>query len=194
MILGITGRVGTGKSRAASIILNHFEFELLDLDVIGHELLKNDRIKSKIIESFGSDVLDANGNIVRPELSRKVFSDSNQLLLLNQIIHPAIKEFVIAKIKSVPQRPYLVVGALIKEIKLTDVCHAIIVIDAADEDIMKAVPEKFNRIAGSQRSRLEYLQESPYCITNIYQPKQLEEDCIRVVRNRMSHHRIKNKE
>ena len=41
MIIGLTGRIGTGKSMAATIACAHFPLTLIDLDTIGHDLLKN---------------------------------------------------------------------------------------------------------------------------------------------------------
>lgn len=66
--------------------------KIIEADEVGHRLLENNReVKERIIYSFSSyNIVDYNGNISREELGRVVFSNKEELKLLNSIIHPVL--------------------------------------------------------------------------------------------------------
>lgn len=90
MIAGITGGVGCGKSTAARM----FEargFRRLDSDQIVRErVLVDPAIKAAIRERYGAEVFAANGEISRPALAGRVFSDEAELHWLEELTHPAV--------------------------------------------------------------------------------------------------------
>jgi len=88
-VIGILGGIGAGKSTTAA------EFEklgcgLIDADKIAHQLLDEPEIKQKVIEAFGSSILEKDNKIGRKKLADIVFADRGKLLQLNNIIHPAV--------------------------------------------------------------------------------------------------------
>jgi len=89
MILGITGSIGSGKTTIAKIFSKR-HFNRIDADEIGHQIIKNEEIKDKIIKAFGKDVLDKNGEIGRNRLGSVVFNDDKKLKKLDSIMHPLI--------------------------------------------------------------------------------------------------------
>ena len=127
MIIGLTGRVGTGKTTAQGIFLEEFPLTLLDLDVIGHRLLQEPMVINALVHTFGEEILENNA-ISRPALGNIVFSNKDALLKLNTIMHPRIKEYVLNQIES-RQSSFLIVGALIQEIGVSECCDHVVVID-----------------------------------------------------------------
>ena len=65
---------------------------MIDTDVITHELQKPGAvIYKKLVKAFGQSIVDEHSKeIVRPALSKIVFSDAKQLARLNGITHPLI--------------------------------------------------------------------------------------------------------
>lgn len=53
-----------------------------------------------IVEHFGTEILDEKGRLDRKKLSDIVFGDPKELNVLNEIVHPAVKEEVNKKIKK----------------------------------------------------------------------------------------------
>jgi dephospho-CoA kinase len=96
--IGVTGGIGTGKTTVCKI------FELLGAPVFyadskAKELYNNnDELKQKIIETFGKEMyipkaINQQSLIFNKEKMRSlIFNDSAQLQLLNNIVHPIIKE------------------------------------------------------------------------------------------------------
>ncbi len=158
MIIGLTGRVGVGKSFVASLLVQRFDVLHLDLDVIGHEILQVPVVQDSLLERFG--VAD------RPGLGAIVFSDKKALEDLNAIMHPLMKAFVLEQLK-LAVKPVVISGALLDEIGLLDVCDQIWVVDAPDDVIRERIGEKFEKIASMQRSREVYLVEADVVFHNV---------------------------
>lgn len=178
-VIGITGRVGSGKSLAASIFQRHFSGTILDLDRIGHTILQKKSIKEKLIQLFGQAIVDSQGDISRKNLGELVFSDRTKLQALNQVIHPEIKKEVVSFLSTYSRDSFIfLVGALIEEIGLSDICDHMIVIDATDADIIRAIGPKFERIAPFQRSRGNYIQSADFVVQNEFDLTAFEKACL----------------
>ncbi|RKI29179.1 dephospho-CoA kinase [bacterium 1xD8-6] len=94
-VIGLTGGVGSGKTVAAGRLADIADAELLIADDLGHLVMeKGKRGYQEIVGTFGSNILDGQGEIDRRKLSELVFGDSEQLEKLNRIIHPAVKSYL----------------------------------------------------------------------------------------------------
>ena len=90
MILGITGKIASGKSEVMRV-LEKMGFYCIYADKIVHELYKSGgEGTKKICEVFGDDFLDAMGEVDRIKLRNLVFTDNEKLDLLNKTIHPLV--------------------------------------------------------------------------------------------------------
>ena len=92
-IIGLTGGIGSGKSTVAGF-LAELGAKVLDLDKTGHEVLKRNEIRDRLVTEFGRDILSTEGEIDRSKLGKKVFGNKEALATLNAIVHPAIDEVV----------------------------------------------------------------------------------------------------
>lgn len=88
LIIGVTGNIGSGKSTVCQILAK-LGATIIDADKLAHEAYKpNSQTWQELISAFGKDIVKANGEIDRQKLGQMVFSDSNALAQLNQIVHP----------------------------------------------------------------------------------------------------------
>ncbi|ALF46834.1 dephospho-CoA kinase [Campylobacter concisus] len=90
----ITGSIASGKSTAINL-LKERGFSVIDADVIAHEQLEI--CKCEIVEFFGEQILDEAGKIDRQKLGVIVFKDPKKLKILEQILHPKIKEEILSR-------------------------------------------------------------------------------------------------
>ena len=108
-IIGLTGGIGSGKS-TVSQFLAELGAVVIDTDKVGHEAFKpGTESWQRVVAAFGRSVVTADGNIDRKKLGEIVFDSSVELLKLEQIIHPAISEIVIARIEEYRQQGVKVV-------------------------------------------------------------------------------------
>lgn len=91
VLLGVTGYMASGKSAFSRFLCAAQGWPLLEADRFGHEVLRpGSPVAARVVERFGSGILDSAGAIDRAALGRIVFSDPSALLDLNRLTHPAI--------------------------------------------------------------------------------------------------------
>ncbi len=92
--IGLTGGIATGKSAAAAI-LREMSIPVIDADVLAHqELQPGSESFQSIVQEFGSRILSQDGTICRQELAMLIFSNENERVKLEAIIHPKVQEKV----------------------------------------------------------------------------------------------------
>lgn len=87
--LAVIGGIGSGKS-TVSRMLSEYGAAILDLDTLGHEVLRDNKIKEELVAVFGDEILDNQGKIVRKALAKRAFSDDASTRQLTLITGPAI--------------------------------------------------------------------------------------------------------
>lgn len=89
--LFVIGGMGAGKSTASKALIEQ-GLEFIDLDKVGHDIHKWDTVKEEVRETFGDDVFDENGEIIRSALASKAFANAADTRKLNRIMMPRIEE------------------------------------------------------------------------------------------------------
>jgi len=88
--IGLTGGIGTGKS-SVSKLFKEWGAYIFDADDVAKDILNNnDTAQSELIAEFGTDVLGVDNKIDKKKLARIAFSDEDNQLRLNIIIHPYV--------------------------------------------------------------------------------------------------------
>lgn len=96
--VGLTGNIASGKSNAARVFAE-LGACIIDADIIAHELLAPGTATYRSIrEAFGDEVLHPDGTVNRKKLGRIVFSETQKRLLLNGLIHPAVRNEVLRRV------------------------------------------------------------------------------------------------
>ena len=129
MIVGLTGGIGSGKSAAANFFQNE-GITVIDADDLSREVIEQDTPGfEKIVDCFGSAIIDSDGSINRAFLRQEVFDDEKKKKLLESIIHPLVRDLMIEKITA-SQSPYsIIMVPLIFETNSMNNYNRILVID-----------------------------------------------------------------
>ena len=91
--IGLTGGISCGKSKVADIF-HELGFYTIDSDEVSRKVMEKGEIAYlKIVDYFGSDILDSNGEIIRKKLGSIVFTDKAKLKVLEEIVHPTIFDY-----------------------------------------------------------------------------------------------------
>ena len=102
-VIGLTGGIASGKSTVSAMLAKH-GLPILDCDRISRELMEpGQRVWQAVKASFGDAILQEDGSIDRKALAATVFSDKDQLELLNAISHPAIVQTVEERLRALRQ-------------------------------------------------------------------------------------------
>ncbi len=145
-VIGLTGGIGSGKSTVSGF-LSKFGAVIIDADVVGHEVLKtNDDVRRELLATFGWQVINPGGEIDRRELGEIVFSNSQSLAQLNQIMHPRIYEVVKSRLEDCRRQGVAVVvleAPLLIEADWVSLVDEVWVTVAAEPAILKRLKKKF---------------------------------------------------
>ena len=90
--IGLTGGIGSGKSTAAAGFVTHGA-ALIDADQIVRDLQQpGEKVFEEMLSKWGSDILASDGQLDRQLIANIVFSNPEELTVLNEIVHPAVRE------------------------------------------------------------------------------------------------------
>lgn len=90
--VGLTGSIAVGKSFVCEVLRELGAF-VLDADLTAREVVKpNTKGLLLIVENFGAEILQPNGELDRVKLGAIVFENEQKRQLLNSIVHPLVYE------------------------------------------------------------------------------------------------------
>lgn len=106
--IGLTGGVGAGKTTVLKAMEQMYRVRMLIADEIAHEQMEPGTIcYQKLREAFGHcDIWRADGRIDRPKLANLLFSDGEKRRVLNGIVHPAVKEYILGEVERERKNGY----------------------------------------------------------------------------------------
>lgn len=87
----VVGGMGAGKSTARQALVDA-GLPYIDLDQVGHQVLKWDTVKEELAETFGDDVIGPDGEVVRSAVASRAFVSPADTRKLNRITMPRIEE------------------------------------------------------------------------------------------------------
>jgi len=173
MIIGLTGGIGSGKSAAANFFQNE-GISVIDTDQLARKVIEKDTPGySKVVDSFGANILDNNDSIDRAKLREAVFHDSEKRKILESITHPLVRELMVQKISSSTSPYSIIMVPLIFETNSAKNYDRVLVIDCDVEiQLERAMARDENsadliqKIIDSQCSRSERLSIANDVIPN----------------------------
>src|SRR4030065_452552 len=145
LIVGLTGGVASGKTAISQVLKGDGSY-IIDADQIARELVQPHKPAwNEIIRAFGKEILQEDGSIHRKKLADKVFADPKKRKLLNQILHPRIKEEMDRRTKEIGQ----------KDPEAIVVIDAPLIVELGDQRDM----DKLIVVASTQTQQIERLKE-----------------------------------
>ena len=105
--IGLTGGIASGKSALEKAFAAH-GIVVADADQLAREVVApGEPALAAVVERFGRDVLQADGQLDRAALRVRVFGDPDQRRTLEAILHPAIRARLEAICRAAPG-PYAI--------------------------------------------------------------------------------------
>lgn len=142
--VAVTGNIGSGKTTVCRI------FESLGVAVYyadkeAKKLYSNNEVIKKVRDLFGSEVFNKDEKLEHSKLAEVVFSDSELLKQLNQIIHPLVLEDFFAWVNTQGKAKYIVYeSALLYESGFNEYFDRSILVSAPTHLAMSRVMKREN--------------------------------------------------
>ena len=115
-VTAVTGEIGAGKSTVSGILAGLMKCTVIDADKIAAEIWTRPDIMRVFTERWGSNILDAHGNIIRAEIAEHIFTSTEEHKFCNSVIHPLVMDEIrrltisIDAVAEIPLLPEAVQG------------------------------------------------------------------------------------
>jgi dephospho-CoA kinase len=160
--LGLTGGIGCGKSIIARYF-SLFGIPVYNSDLEAKKLYRHDKyLKTEILKRFGGESYLSSGEINKQFMISKVFSNPDELEVLNQLVHPRVKLNFENWIEQNGNSPIIIKeAAILFESGAYRQMDKIIVVTSPDEIRIKRViqRDKIDRTQVLERMKNQWPQE-----------------------------------
>ncbi|XP_057682513.1 bifunctional coenzyme A synthase isoform X2 [Corythoichthys intestinalis] len=168
-VIGLTGGSGSGKSSVAKR-LEKLGAVCIDCDKLGHQVYETGTAAyQRVVDEFGSDILNEDKSINRRILGKKVFGKQERLKALTDIVWPEIAllvKDVISQAREQGKDVCVLDAAVLLEAGWTDMVHEVWVTIIPEEEAVSRITKRDNvspedalhrlRSQGSDAQRLEH--------------------------------------
>ncbi len=132
-IVGLTGGIGSGKTTVAN------EFAALGIDLVDADQLSREAVLpgmdalNCIAERFGESILTPEGELNRTALRNIVFHAPEERRWLEALLHPVIRDMMIAALEQSTSDYGILVSPLLLETSQHELVDRILVVDVTEE-------------------------------------------------------------
>lgn len=177
-VIGITGGVGCGKSAVLSRLEETLNCVVLWADEAAMELeLKGHDCYDSLVDLLGTEVLNEDGQINRNKMAAMVFDNDELLEEVNNIVHPAVKKYILEQIDKTKKKGnvdfFFLEAALLIECGYNSIVDEMWYIFARKDIRIKRLKEsrnysdqKIESIMDSQLSEEEFRKNSDFVVDN----------------------------
>ena len=143
-IIGITGSSGAGKSTICGIIRKKYNSEIIDADKVAKQLTKKGSLYlNAIVEYFGKEIIDNNGELIRKKLGDIIYNNNEKRENLNELTFIYVVDEIKNKIAQIKNKDYIVIDApLLYESGLDSICDFVIAVIADRNKQLKRITKR----------------------------------------------------
>lgn len=133
LIIGLTGGIGSGKSEASRRFAER-GVAVVDADVVAREVVEpRAPALIQIAAHFGSDILDADGNLNRSKLRAIIFSNPEEKQWLESLLHPIINTEIRHQLAKATSPYSILASPLLLETQQFQLVDRVLVIDTSEQ-------------------------------------------------------------
>ena len=135
--IGLTGGIASGKT-TVSDCFKKLGTKVIDADVISHEVTEpSGSAFEEILSEFGSEILDENGLINRKKMRAIIFDDQSQKKILEEIIHPKVRDEMFKRINKSDDHYLIVSVPLLVETGMNRIMDRTLLVDCSEDTQIK---------------------------------------------------------
>lgn len=172
-VIGITGGVGSGKSRILKMLETEYGALVIQADVVAKELMEPGKKGFEaLVRALGPRILAADGTVDRPVLADLMFHDQAVIRTVNGIIHPMVWQEIQDRI-SRGKRPLIIVEAALTDENHSDIYDELWYVYTSEENRISRLlegrgysREKTISVMANQPSEETFRSLADYVIDN----------------------------
>jgi len=145
MIIGLTGSIASGKSTVAKM-MTALGLPIVDADIVARDVVEpGTETLALIAKNFGDDILLEDGTLNRSKLGDIIFHEPAKRKILNDIMHPAIRQEMLRQRDAyleAGQKHVVMDIPLLFESKLQHFVERILVVSVSEEVQLRRLMER----------------------------------------------------
>ncbi|MDA1061106.1 MAG: dephospho-CoA kinase [bacterium] len=142
MIIGICGKIASGKSEVLKVLAKR-GYYCIDADDIVHSLYKKGGVGAKKVSAyFGRKFLNKDGSVNRAKLRDEVFMNDDERKYLENLIHPEVYGEIELLLKRTRKRKIAIEAVYFDVDFLNDFVDELWWVERPREDILKVLVEE----------------------------------------------------
>jgi dephospho-CoA kinase len=118
-IIGITGGIATGKTTVSEYLHLTYGLPILDADIYARQALTAERLE-QLRDRYGKQIFDQHNLLDRTKLGAIIFADPQERQWLESIIHPYVRQCLIADAQRLVPYTVVMVIPLLFEAQMQD--------------------------------------------------------------------------
>ena len=131
--IGLTGGIASGKT-TVSDCFKKLGTQVIDADIISHEVTEpSGSAFEEILSEFGSEILDEKGLINRKKMRVIIFNDPSQKKILEEIIHPKVRDEMFQRINKSDDHYLIVSVPLLVETGMHQIMDRNLLVDCSED-------------------------------------------------------------
>ncbi|MBR2785012.1 MAG: dephospho-CoA kinase [Clostridia bacterium] len=163
MIIGITGKSGTGKSSICEELEKRRGFLVIDADKIVKELQsKKSKYLQQIINLFGKDIINDKGELDRKKLANIIFNDKEEKKKIDEVTFKYIGYEILRKINENEGRDIVIDAPLLIEAGYNEFCDLVFYIKADEKSQIERICKRDNIDETAAKTRLSAQNNEEY--------------------------------
>ena len=131
--IGLTGGIASGKTMVSDCF-KKLGTQVIDADIISHEVTEpSGSAFEEILSEFGSEILDEKGLINRKKMRAIIFNDPSQKKILENIIHPKVRDEMFQRINKSDDHYLIVSVPLLVETGMHQIIDRNLLVDCSED-------------------------------------------------------------
>ncbi|MEA5594121.1 dephospho-CoA kinase [Rivularia sp. UHCC 0363] len=142
-IIGLTGGIATGKTTVANYLADAYGLPILDADIYAREAVAvNSSLLQQIVKRYGDKILLADGSLNREKLAEIIFSQQQERLWIDSLIHPYVGDRLSVETKNISAKTLVLVVPLLFEADMTDLVTEIWVVSCSEQQQLERLMQR----------------------------------------------------
>jgi len=153
--IGLTGGIASGKT-TVSDCFKKLGTKVIDADVISHEVTEpSGSAFEEILSEFGSEILDEKGLINRKRMREIIFDDQSKKKILEEIIHPKVRDEMFKRINKSDDHYLIVSVPLLVETGMNRIMDRTLLVDCSEDTQIERLMHRDKITLNEARAILE---------------------------------------
>lgn len=182
LTVGLTGGIASGKSLVGELFRGH-GVSVTDADQVARDVVAPGQSGlARLVEHFGSEILEADGSLARQRMRERVFADAQARQILESVLHPLIHAELARRRDAAAGDYHILMIPLLVRTGMRDLVNRILVVDTPEsmqiERLMRrdGISQTLAQgMLAAQESRQQRLDAADDVLFNDGNPDQLRE-------------------